>query len=126
MPIHIGKLIEKRIRFLGISKSELGRRMKVSPQQIQYHLGKKSIDTEVLLKISNKLDYDFFQHYLGLQNNRKAYNQLINASSYQLSTALIEIKEEINTIKLHNTYLREILNLLSPLKQTKDTKHLNY
>lgn len=117
MAVHIGKLISKKIKEIGMSKSELSRRINVTPQSTHYILAKNSIDTNLLLKISRALDYDFFQHYLGLNPQGKGNETLINVSSAELKNQIAEIRKEINTLELHNSYLREIVNLLGVNKQ---------
>ncbi|MDQ3111475.1 MAG: helix-turn-helix domain-containing protein [Bacteroidota bacterium] len=117
MAVHIGKLISKKIKEIGMSKSELSRRISVTPQSTHYILAKSSIDTDVLLKISRALDYDFFQHYLGLNPQGKGHETLMNVSSSELKSQIAEIRKEISTMELHNSYLREIVNLLGPNKQ---------
>ena len=101
-----------------MSKSELSRRINVTPQSTHYILAKNSIDTNLLLKISRALDYDFFQHYLGLNPQGKGSETLINVSSAELKNQIAEIRKEINTLELHNSYLREIVNLLGANKPT--------
>lgn len=61
--IHIGQLLEQRV---GETKSELSRIcnfMHCSEEEIQKMYLQKSLDTEVLLKWSKILDYDFFRLY---------------------------------------------------------------
>lgn len=122
MAVHIGKLISKKIKEIGMSKSELSRRINVTPQSTHYILAKNSIDTNLLLKISRALDYDFFQHYLGLNPQGKGSETLINVSSAELKNQIAEIRKEINTLELHNSYLREIVNLLGANKQAAPPK----
>jgi hypothetical protein len=116
MALHIGKLIAKKIDEIGMSKSELARRISVTPQNTHYILKKSSIDTDLLRKISLALNYDFFQHYLGLNPEGKTNDKLINVTASELKSQLVEIKKEIETVKLHNTYLREIVTLINPEK----------
>lgn len=58
--INIGLLIEQRMNELGINKSEMARRTGIANQNINRVLEKSSIDTEKLIKISEALDYNFF------------------------------------------------------------------
>ncbi len=83
---------------------------------MHYLLKKNSIDTNLLRKISLVLHYDFFQHYIGLSPNGKTNDTLLTVSSNELKSKLLEVKKEINTLELHNSYLREIVNLISPDK----------
>jgi hypothetical protein len=59
----IGKLIKERLLEVGISKSELARRINCSSQNIFDVFERESIDTEMLLKISVVLNCNFFQAY---------------------------------------------------------------
>ena len=71
--IHIGKEIELRRQQLGISKSELGRRIRVPQQHINRILEKSSIDTDKLIDISVALDFNFFDLYASDKHNISAY-----------------------------------------------------
>jgi transcriptional regulator with XRE-family HTH domain len=117
MALHIGKLIAKKIGETGMTKSELGRRINVTPQNIHYILRNNSIDTDLLRKVSIALDYDFFQHYLGLKPEGKTNDKLINITSGELKIQLNTVKQEIETLKLRNGYLREIVVLIDPRKE---------
>ena len=61
--IHIGQMIEKRVTESGIEISRLCNFMKCTEEQIEKMYQKKSLDTEILLKWSKLLDYDFFRIY---------------------------------------------------------------
>lgn len=61
--VNIGLAIEQRMNELGLSKSELGKRIGVPQQNINRILAKSSIDTERLQKICVALDFDFFSLY---------------------------------------------------------------
>lgn len=59
-PIHIGEAIDHRRQALGINKSELARRINVPQQHINRILSNSSMDTEKLAKISEALEFNFF------------------------------------------------------------------
>lgn len=122
MAVHIGKLIGKKIKEAGMSKSELGRRISITPQNTHYILKRNSLDTELLRKISLALDYDFFQHYLGLNPDGKLNESLLSVSAAELKQELTEVKKEIETLETHNGYLREIVKLLDPNKSSLTEK----
>ncbi len=64
MDIHIGRLIEERIKEVGMTKAEFGRRINTSRQNVNTLLRKESLDTRLLKKIGRVLDYDFFRFFL--------------------------------------------------------------
>ena len=115
MAFHIGKLIDKQLRLVGMTKSEFARRIHTAPQNIHIILKKSSIDTDLLQRISKTLGYDFFQHYLGLAPSGN--NVLMGNTATELKQELDAIKEEIETISRHNGYLREIVTLMKPPKE---------
>jgi len=61
--IHIGKLIETLVMERGLKEERICHFLKVSEQQLSdmYHI--KSMDTELLLRWSKLLEYDFFRVY---------------------------------------------------------------
>ena len=118
--IHLGNLIKQRLQEIGMNKSELARRINTTPQNVYGIFKRKSVDTELLRKISNVLEYDFFQHYtqdnLLAKEGKVAYKT--KGKKYTPKTLSV-IQEELNTcmkeldiLKKENIYLKEINKLL--------------
>lgn len=61
--IHIGQMIEKRVAESGIEMSRICNFLKCTETEIEEMYQKKSLDTEILLKWSKLLEYDFFRIY---------------------------------------------------------------
>lgn len=61
--IHIGKMIEKRVAESGIVASRICNFMKCKEDEICKMYKNKSLDTDILLKWSKILEYDFFRIY---------------------------------------------------------------
>ena len=61
--VHIGRAIKKRFDELELTKTEFGHRIGVPQQHINRIFERESIDTKRLAKISQALDFDFFQLY---------------------------------------------------------------
>ncbi len=85
--IHIGKEIELRRQQLGISKSELGRRIRVPQQHINRILEKSSIDTDKLIDISVALDFNFFDLYASDKHSISAYLAAVGDASNAIGDA---------------------------------------
>ena len=64
---HIGRKIKEIVQKRGISKSELGRRIGTTSTNVFKIFQRKSIGTELLMKLSRALDHDFFQHFKPLK-----------------------------------------------------------
>lgn len=61
--VHIGQKISERLQNLGVSKTELARKIDTSRENIYGILSRESIDTMLLSKISAALEFNFFQYY---------------------------------------------------------------
>lgn len=73
--VHIGQLIEKRRIEIGMTKSELGRRLGLEPQSVGAIIKKKYINTDQLLTIGEIMSYNFFEHYMPKQGGGSQDNQ---------------------------------------------------
>lgn len=61
--IHIGTLINQAVTESGITLSRICNFMKCTKEEVEQMYQAKSLDTEVLLRWSKLLDYDFFRIY---------------------------------------------------------------
>ncbi len=61
--INIGELIKTVLANKGITVTEFAKRINKSRENIYSIFSRKSIDTDLLAKISEVLEYDFFRHY---------------------------------------------------------------
>jgi hypothetical protein len=64
MRLHIGKEIEKKYKESGIKLSEFARRLSTSPRNVYTIFERSEIKTDMLQKISEVLDFNFFALYL--------------------------------------------------------------
>lgn len=64
MEIHIGEIIKNKARELRIGPTELGEKINTSKQNVYGIYKRKSIDTDLLRKISNALGHNFFTYYV--------------------------------------------------------------
>lgn len=93
--INIGELIKTVLANKGITVTEFAKRINKSRENIYSIFSRKSIDTDLLAKISEVLEYDFFRHY---------------------STTYQEMEEKIQHLEDQNDLLKEYASLL---KQNK-------
>lgn len=85
--VNIGLAIEQRVNELGISKSELARRLGIAQQNVnKVVFSKESLDTAKLMEISKALDYNFFELYASLSPKKTS---LFNSTKLQ---SLINVK----------------------------------
>lgn len=70
MSVHIGKRIEARLIELGMTKAEFGRRILTSRQNVSLILQRSSIQVDLLERVCEVLDFDFFQHFKRPDNGK--------------------------------------------------------
>lgn len=63
MAINIGEKVKLRAKQLRIGPTELGKMIDTSKQNVYGIYKRKSIDAEILRKLSAALNYDFFEYY---------------------------------------------------------------
>ena len=68
---HIGHLIKEELTRQGRSIQWLSEQVGCSRQNMYYLLNRSFIYTDLLLRISDVLDYDFFKHYSDCWKTRK-------------------------------------------------------
>lgn len=71
--VHIGEAIEKRRNELGLSKSELGRKIGVPQQHVNRILERETMETKRLIKVSEALGFNFFTLFCPVQHQISAY-----------------------------------------------------
>lgn len=108
-PIHIGQMIRKRIKEVGMTKSEFSRRIDTSPQNVYGIFKRESCDTLLLQKIGKVLNYDFFQHYNGQNLN--------GVTVTDLQKQVIELLASNKLLSEENSYLKEIVELYREKKK---------
>ena len=112
MSLHIGKLIEQKAKESKIGPTEFGNKLNTTSQNIYAIYKRKSIDTDLLMKICIVLKYNFFSDF----SKDKQLNGI-----RPLEIAIAEAK--INTSENNNKVLTEKIELLNELvKQQK--KHI--
>ena len=110
--VHIGEAIETRRNELGLSKSELGRKIGVPQQHVNRILERETMETKRLIKVSEALGFNFFTLFCPVQHQISAYLAAVtldgNAHNIigdaelasQLAKAQTEIESQRGTIAL--------------------------
>ncbi|HAE66086.1 MAG TPA: hypothetical protein DCG77_02435, partial [Sphingobacterium sp.] len=62
MSFHLGKKVEEIAKSKGYSQTALGKRVNMSKPGIASMYKRSGIDTDLLIKLTEVLDYDFFKH----------------------------------------------------------------
>lgn len=108
--VHIGQLIAQQFEQSGLSKAAFAKRINKTSQNIYSIFKRKSIDTHLLLAISEVLNHDFFQYFYTLSNNNVLHEP--PATYNKVNTELTNCKAENKRLQTEITYLKEINTLL--------------
>lgn len=104
--VHLDQAIEKRRVELGISKSELGRRIGVSQQHVNRILERETMETNKLFKVCQALECNFFS--------------LFCLSRHQFSAQLVAVSLDGDANNIGDSVLA-----IQLLAEQTNAKHLN-
>lgn len=124
MEIHIGKVILEKLKEQDISKSEFGRKINRSRQNVQDIFKRESIDTNLLAEVSKVLNFDFFQY---LSKNKEVSTSILmeDIPSYKKSEVdkykqkAAELNKELKQAQKELAYLKKINALLEKKAERK-------
>lgn len=118
--VHVGHAIEKRRMELGLSKSELGRRIGVPQQHVNRILERETMETKKLVRVCEVLNYNFFSlfcptsHHISAQLTAVSFegdaNNNIGDSSLavQIITEQAKVEHLNETIKLLKRHIESL------------------
>ena len=127
--VHIGNAINLRLVDFHMTQSEFAQRIGMSPQSVSRLLRKSSIETEKLVLISEKLEYNFFKEFtdnypaLSVRNDHTCifHNDLDDARHDKI---IISASEE--QIKTQQATIKELHEIISDLiKERREKKSDN-
>jgi hypothetical protein len=110
--IHVGELIRLRIEETGVQMDRICAFLKLSEVEILAMLTAESIDSNLLLRLSKLLEYDFFRVY---SQHLILYAPPSTGGLTSKKTKLPEFRKNIYTIEV----IEFVLELLSSGKKTK-------
>jgi hypothetical protein len=117
--MRIGEKVEARAKELRIGPTELARKIKSTKQNVYNIFQRDSIDTDLLLRLSKALSYDFFEHYrspLMTNEARPPYGKP------KKGRVVITADTELAQLKKDYQMLREKYELLKELYEAKTGK----
>ena len=114
---HIGLLIWKEMKKRELSSAALAATLQISKNRMQTILSNTSIDTDMLLRISEALNFDFFQYY----DKKKLVSQ-IEAAAKDNSLQEIErlkslVREKNVAIDLKDQLIKTQTNMIALLEK---------
>ncbi|PCJ88717.1 MAG: hypothetical protein COA57_03180 [Flavobacteriales bacterium] len=113
--MHIGNKIRELVKEKGLAVTEFAKKINYSRRNAYVIFSRKSIDTAVLKKIGEVLEYDFFKYYIKEDITSKAEEP---APKY--NRQLKDYETKIEALSSEIKYLKEINDLLKEkLKKKK-------
>ncbi len=105
--LHLGNIIKEICLQKDIKIIELARGIGTSKQNVVGIFKRKSIDSDLIYKISVFVNYNFFKHYVIPNDESFTENTKIRKLNITITNLETELEEAQKEIK----YLREITNL---------------
>jgi transcriptional regulator with XRE-family HTH domain len=105
--LHLGSIIKEVCVQKNVKLSQFADSIGTSKQNIIGIYKRKSLDSELLFKISKALKYNFFKHYIIPED--ESFNE--NKEMRKLKINITNLETELDEAKKEITYLREITNL---------------
>ncbi len=118
MALHIGERIKARAKELRIGPTELAGMINTSKQNVYGIYKRKTLDSELLKKISIVLKLDFFSAYYDKQWQKSFQESQV---PYQTKAASV-LKEELTKLKKEHQELQEKYDMLKKLYDLTEEK----
>ncbi len=117
--MHIGERIKARTKEFGIGTTELARRINTTKQNVYTIFERKSIDTDLLQKLSKALEFDFFSYFGTTGNGGTNESQGPYGDSQK---EIAKLKAEIEKLQTELKELREAYAISKELLKLKTKK----
>jgi len=114
MAVFIGNIIKEITERRGMSKTELGRRLNMTSTNIHKIFKRESIDTGLLHKISEVLEYDFFSYYTLGKSYEGATDEpsIVAEREAEYKRSLQECQEKVKMLEKISTLQEEKIQRL--------------
>lgn len=102
MSIHIGQMIKEKVTEKRLSQEALGKMINTTKQNVGNIYKRRSIDTQLLLKLCTVLEFDFFEAFYTeepLKSMRKKETDAFNTEINTLQTILRQKDERIKDLE---------------------------
>ncbi|KFE97539.1 transposase [Chryseobacterium formosense] len=106
--IHIGSMIQKLVKELGIESSRICNFFNIAESEIDLMYKSKTQDTETLLKWSKLLEYDFFRVYIQHLILYSPQNSKGSPDNISKKTSLPSFRKNIYTKEVVDFILEKI------------------
>lgn len=120
MDIHMGDLVRKRMRALGLGPTTLAKKIDTTKQNVYGIFKRKTLDTGLLFKLSLVLEADFFLYYskeLNLSNDQVILDPVEVRALKKDRLKLAETEVEVKALRKEVDLQHRIIHLLEEAKK---------
>ncbi|HYF29888.1 MAG TPA: hypothetical protein VD993_02105 [Chitinophagaceae bacterium] len=110
MSIHIGQIIKEKVTEKRLSQEALGKMINTTKQNVGNIYKRRSIDTQLLLKLCVVLEYNFFEVYYSEEPLKSMRQKEIEAFNQ-------EIRALQNTIRQRDERIRDLEEIMNSNKK---------
>ena len=125
MSIHIGQLIKEKVTEKRLSQEALGKMINTTKQNVGNIYKRRSIDTQLLLKLCVVLEYNFFEAFYSeepLKGMRKKEMDAIRAEIAALQNIIKQRDERIRDLEEIMNSNKKVISLLEEEKEMYKAK----
>lgn len=125
MSIHIGQLIKEKVTEKRLSQEALGKMINTTKQNVGNIYKRRSIDTQLLLKLCVVLEYNFFEAFYSeepLKGMRKKEMDAIKAEIAALQNIIKQRDERIRDLEEIMNSNKKVISLLEEEKEMYKAK----
>jgi hypothetical protein len=117
--VHIGEKIKAMVYEKRIPVVEFAQKINKSRTVVYHIFGRKSIDTELLIEISEVLDHNFFTHYF---SEKMLFSEPETIYQTKSQEKIKKLEAELDLCKKANEILKKENNLLGKINSLLERK----
>jgi hypothetical protein len=108
--VHLGNLLNEKIKEQHLTKSELGRKIKRPRSAIKPLLNRPSMQAYLLWELSIALEYDFFAH---LSQALSEKYPGIKTTGTQDKAVIAALEKELTALREEKNYLKKMIDIMA-------------
>lgn len=117
MSVNIGLMIWKEMKRQDLSSTSLAKALDISKLRLQKILKESTIDTEMLLKICETMNFNFFALYADSAAFKKLNGESQQAKDEEINRLKSLVVEKNTAIELKEQLIKTQLNIISLLEK---------
>jgi len=117
MSVNIGLMIWKEMKRKNLSTAAFAESLGIGKSRLQTIFKEASIDTDILLKICEVLNFNFFQFYQNTDLSKRIASQSLQDAKIEIEKLRALIKEKNTIIELKDQLLKSQASMIAVLEK---------